>query len=1197
MCLSPRQLPLLVTLLVGAVLAPDAPAQPSRLAGGAPLRFERLTVDDGLSQGDINDVLQDRQGFLWIATDAGLNRYDGYGFRVYRPTPFDATSLADEVVRTLFEDPDGSLWVGTTYARVCRLDRRTDAFTCLGPVADEPASLPDGVVNAVLRTRDGTLWVGGSAGLLRLDSMDDGGRFTRFTHDPADPTSLGDAYVTALHEDDAGHLWVSTFNGLHRLGSMDEGERFTHFLRSDRGEPTLSDRVYAVTPDATDARVWWVGSGDGLLRFDTWTGSAERFRPNPSVGPARNTVRRVATDPHDAAVLWVPIAGQGLARFDTRTQTFTRYPVRPDAPDGLVRFAGSTVFVDRFGMVWVGSDGGGLNRFDPSTGGVRYVGQATPSRLGLRNADVWGLHVTRDGALWAGTSGRLMHRIAVDDDGRPTDVRVWQATPRFAPLAADRPSGEPNDFVETRDGALWIATTNGLDRLDRATGTFRHVTTADGLPDDNTLTLRLDRNDVRTLWVGTEGGLVRVDAETQAVEQVYTHDPDDPASLADNWVSSLWQTTDDALWVGHERGVSRLDVSGGTFTHHLHDPADPATVTSGTISALLERRTEPGVLWLGALGGGLDRLDLATGAVTHFTTANSELPDNAIYGLVEDRAGRLWMSTNRGLARLTIDGEQAGTAGVGALTFRRFGPASGVQEMEFNQYAIHADTDTGRFFFGGINGITWFAPEAIAYNALPPEVVLTGLRAANEPLRVTDDGPLRQPLAETTALTLPYRQRTVGIDYVGLHFKDPARNRYRIRLDGFDDGGGNDGDSTDGWSEPTTQRSATYTNLPAGSYTFRVQASNADGVWSDDARALRLTIQPPWWRSAFAYLAYAALLVAVVVLVDRIQRRRLLARVRERQREKERAHAREIEAAYHDLRQAKDRLVEQEKLASLGALTAGIAHEIKNPLNFITNFAEVNLDLADDLDAALQQGASTPETPSQLEQPNAEAAAIVADLRQTSESILQHGRRADGIIRAMMAHARQGHTERETVDLNALVAEHAGLAYHGRRARMPESGRPGFQVMLDEAYDPAVGSVDVVPQEIGRVVVNLVGNAFDAVADAATHRGATFAPRVRVSTEREGEHLAIRIADNGLGVSPTLRARIFEPFFTTKPTGSGTGLGLSMSYDIVVQGHGGTLSVEDDPGGGAAFVVRLPALPPTSTTTATLLASTVPPEP
>ena len=259
-----------------------------------------------------------------------------------------------------------------------------------------------------------------------------------------------------------------------------------------------------------------------------------------------------------------------------------------------------------------------------------------------------------------------------------------------------------------------------------------------------------------------------------------------------------------------------------------------------------------------------------------------------------------------------------------------------------------------------------------------------------------------------------------------------------------------------------------------------------------------------------------------------------------------------LEESLSDLKATQAQLVEQEKLASLGSLTAGIAHEIKNPLNFVNNFAEVGAEMADELSEAIAAGDTE------------EALAIIAELRENATQITKHGRRADSIVKAMMQHARGGASEREAVQVNDFLEEYANLAWHGMRAK-----DDGFQADLIRDFDDAAGSLQVMPQELGRVILNLLNNAFDAVRDV---EGA----EVTIASKQSGGQVQISVSDNGPGIPDDIREKIFEPFFTTKATGEGTGLGLSLSYDIVTKGHHGTMQVQMATGGGAQFVITLP---------------------
>jgi two-component system NtrC family sensor kinase len=272
----------------------------------------------------------------------------------------------------------------------------------------------------------------------------------------------------------------------------------------------------------------------------------------------------------------------------------------------------------------------------------------------------------------------------------------------------------------------------------------------------------------------------------------------------------------------------------------------------------------------------------------------------------------------------------------------------------------------------------------------------------------------------------------------------------------------------------------------------------------------------------------------------------------------------ELSRSLEELRAAQDRLVQTEKLASLGALTAGIAHEIKNPLNFVNNFAALSAELTQELNELLGSAA----VPGNLRK---EVAELTGLLKDNLQKVVQHGRRADSIVKNMLLHSREGSGEHRPADVNALVEESLNLAWHGARAEQPQ-----FKVTLKRELDPAAGMVEAFPQEITRVLLNLISNGFYAVARRAGENGAAFEPVLRASTRDRGGHVEIRIRDNGTGIPPEVKEKMFNPFFTTKPAGEGTGLGLSMSHDIIVKQHGGTIEVDTRPGEFTEFTIRLP---------------------
>jgi signal transduction histidine kinase len=395
---------------------------------------------------------------------------------------------------------------------------------------------------------------------------------------------------------------------------------------------------------------------------------------------------------------------------------------------------------------------------------------------------------------------------------------------------------------------------------------------------------------------------------------------------------------------------------------------------------------------------------------------------------------------------------------------------------------------------------------------------------------------------------LPYSQNSFLFNYAALDYKDPQETTYEHFLEGFDKD----------WSRSSNIAFAEYQYLPSGDYTFRVRGITSNGVKTNEA-AYSFIVSPPFWSTWWAYVIYVLIFIGGVFAVDRIQRRRLLEKERKLISDKELAQAKEIEKAYKELKSTQAQLIQSEKMASLGELTAGIAHEIQNPLNFVNNFSEVNRELLHELKEEIEKGNFE------------EVKTIALDAINNEEKIIHHGKRADAIVKGMLQHSRASSGKKEPTDINALVDEYLRLAYHGLRAK-----DKSFNADFKLKSDPNLPHVNVVPQDIGRVLLNLINNAFYAVFEKQKLNIEGFKPEVIAITRKLDDKIEIRVMDNGYGIPDSVKDKIFQPFFTTKPTGQGTGLGLSMSYDIITKGHGGEINVETKEGHGTEFIIKLP---------------------
>ena len=483
-------------------------------------------------------------------------------------------------------------------------------------------------------------------------------------------------------------------------------------------------------------------------------------------------------------------------------------------------------------------------------------------------------------------------------------------------------------------------------------------------------------------------------------------------------------------------------------------------------------------------------------------------------------------------------------------------PFRGLSRFQIRHVLSEPD---GNLWLTGTDGLVRF-DQRIKPAAAPPFSALVRRVSAGADAIVFGGDSIAAPLR------LPFARNSLHFEFAAPSYGDEAGTVYQYRLEGADKD----------WSGWGRQTEANYNNLGPGAYRLRVQARTSDGRLSEEG-TFSFTILPPWYRTWWAYGVYALLLAAALYGASRLLRQRVEAREQAKAALREAelradaaaAQAKSLQAeneAYQRLKATQEQLLVQEKLASLGALTAGIAHEIKNPLNFVNNFADLSVELMDELREDIEKHKAA--IPAK-DYENIET--LLDDLSGNAKKINEHGKRADGIVRSMLLHSRGQAGERQPTDINAMLDEYVNLTYHGMRAQ-----DSSFNVTIERALASDAGMVEAIPQDLSRVFLNLLNNACYAVNEKAKKNGAGFVPKLRVSSVNLGDAVEIRIRDNGMGIPPEVRDKIFNPFFTTKPTGQGTGLGLSISHDIVVQQHGGQLEVETEPGEFTEFIVRLP---------------------
>ena len=999
--------------LVQAVHSRPTKALPPSTKDAAIAHLPFLNVEHGIPSSLVYAILEDKSGNIWVGSDGG-------GVSVFNGESFTHYTvnegLSSNIIWTIAEDRSGNIWIGTFGGGVSVFNGRNFIHY------SENEGLSSNTVWTILEDKTGNIWLGTDGGGV---SVFNGESFTHYT----EKEGLSGNTVKAIMEDSSGNIWLGTDGG---GVSLFNGESFTHYTEN---EGLSDDYIFFIIEDKSGKI--WIGTDIGVSVFN-----GESFTHyTENEGLTNDYINAILED--KSGNIWIGTYGGGVNVFNG--ESFVHYTKR----EGLTNDYINAMMVDQSGNIWIGTDNG-VNVFNGESI-IHYS-----DREGLSNSYVSAIIEGQNGHIWFGTRGG--------------GVSVFNGV-NFTHYTQNE--GLSHNYVlsilEDQRGNIWLGTQFGVSVFDGES--FIHYTDYEGLSENTVWSMIEDQSG--HIWLGSFFGASVFNGES------FTHYTENEG-LSYNTVYAILEDRSGNIWLGTDGGGVNV-FNGESFTHYTVEEG----LAFNIVSSILEDKS--GNIWLGTVGGGIS---VFNGTSFANVTDSEGLANNIIWSLVEDtntprNVVTVYAGTEKGLSMISIIEDESSGDNESVFRIQNFGKQDGLKALNFLKGAV-IDSKS-HAWWGTADGLIKLDLNTFAFSDKIPQPRLTRVEVNEQFLdfrnmqdsSVNNRGRSQMKFEDVQRfenyplnLKLSYDNNHLTLHFVAIDWAAPHKIRYSHRMEGLNTN----------WSQPNANAVADYRNLSFGTYTFQVRAIGESGEWSEPFE-YTFTILPPWWHTWWAYAIYALLFLGALRTFSlwrerrlRQEKEQLQVNVEERTVELKKK-SEELEHSLHNLKSTQDQLIQQEKLASLGQLTAGIAHEIKNPLNFVNNFSEVSLEIIDEALEELQKIGENEHA--------AETAEILADIKANLAKIHQHGSRANGIVQSMLMHSRGGSGKMEPTDLNALIKEYVNLAFHGMRA-----GKEPINVDIDLQLDESVGEVPLIAEDFSRVILNICNNAFDAMRQTANLSGA-----------------------------------------------------------------------------------------------------------
>lgn len=1071
--------------------------------------FKHLTTDDGLSNNKIYDIIQDRTGFLWLATDDGLNRFDGYSFKVYRHKSNDSTSISNNSIWTLFEDRAGFIWIGTKSGELNRYDPNTDRFTSWKIKSE---FVKENSIKSIYEDSHGAIWIGTyKSGLYRFDPVTE--KIENWRNDPLNKSSLSNNYITSIVEDAAGDLLISTYIGLNKFNYQKSKSNFIKYFYDSKNPNTLSNNlIWSLSKSKNDQNLIWIGTADGLTSYRSDLNSFSRIPisnpQNIQFGTSAGNVIEEIND--EEKLLWID-SYAGLIRINQNTRQTSRYLSQKNSSDHLISNQINKILKDRSGVTWIATENG-LSYFSTKSTKFNNVHSNKYGVLDynqLKDKNITAISQTSNGIIWFGTDNGLYQsvnvsgKIIIKEYPGLKDFHIWSLT-------------------STKADDLWIGTYgSGLIFLDVKNNsikkwqfTDRRLQTQSVLFNKSVL-----NDDKNNLWIGFWGlGLAKITNVTQGFKLWQSTARNSESGISHNDVWVVYQDSKKRMWIGTNGGGLNLLVheANSEFIKWLADENQPNSISGNSIYSIIESKagknktkSNQTILWIGT-NKGLNKFVINNSAnVSEKSRFNVEiikysikdgLADNSINGILEDEEGNLWLGTNSGISLFEVAKNK----------FTNFTKSDGIIGSNFNT-ASAFKTQNGLLLFGSSSGLNYFDPKQIIPSSYFPPLVLTDFQIFNQSISAGEKSSLTKNISLAKEVILSYNQNVFSFEFAALDYNSPKSIQYAYMMEGFDED----------WIESGSRRFVTYTNLSSGTYKFKVKATNADGIWNENATELAVIINSPWWATGWAYALYVLVIIAGLYTIRRFELNRTRLKNILRMQEYEAIKQKELD-------ETKSRFF------------ANLSHEFRTPLMLIKGPLEQLMNDESNeknIDRYKMIQRNTENLQSLIDQ--------LLELTQLESASIPVKAAKENLISV----------------LRGLLSSFESLADDKK-----------IKLTSNSKYDLLPAWID--KDKLEKIIYNLLSNAFKF-----TPVSGSISVNVNKISIDENEYAEIKVSDTGIGIPKAKLDKIFDRFYQVDDSNQrsfgGSGIGLALVKELIDL-HKWNITVASEIDKGTEFTIHIP---------------------